>query len=159
MRRFTGTLINSLGVPQTGASVQVVLAGTMTPAALFDASGNVLTNPLTTDINGQYGFNVRSGVYDVLDVNNNKLISQVQIFDFTTINEWPSGGWNFPGTGIKIGGVAISDDGLGNMNVGGATTATTVGAAGGGSAPPATPVTYWKVLINGTIYKIPLYNP
>jgi hypothetical protein len=40
----------------------------------------------------------------------------------------------------------------------GATLQTTVGADGGGSGLPATPVTYLRISINGTEYKIPLYN-
>ena len=37
--------------------------------------------------------------------------------------------------------------------------ATGVGAAGGATALPATPVTYLIAYVNGTQYKIPLYNP
>ena len=40
----------------------------------------------------------------------------------------------------------------------GATLQTTVGGDGGGSGLPATPVTYLRISINGTEYKIPLYN-
>lgn len=37
-------------------------------------------------------------------------------------------------------------------------TGTTVGAAGGASALPATPATYLNVYVNGTSYRLPLYN-
>lgn len=36
-------------------------------------------------------------------------------------------------------------------------TSTTVGAAGGASALPASPITYMRVTLGGTTYKIPLY--
>jgi hypothetical protein len=38
-------------------------------------------------------------------------------------------------------------------------TSATVGAAGGAAALPATPLTYLHLAVNGTIYKIPMYNP
>lgn len=40
----------------------------------------------------------------------------------------------------------------------GATLQTSVGGDGGASGLPATPVTYLRISINGTEYKIPLYN-
>lgn len=59
--------------------------------------------------------------------------------------------------------LTIAANGTGNVQIDdptiiGATLQTTVGADGGGSGLPATPVTYLRISINGTEYKIPLYN-
>ena len=59
--------------------------------------------------------------------------------------------------------LTIAANGTGNVQIDdptiiGATLQTTVGGDGGGSGLPATPVTYLRISINGTEYKIPLYN-
>lgn len=49
-------------------------------------------------------------------------------------------------------------DGQNALVLTGVFTSTTIGAAGGASAPPASPVTWMRVLLTGTYYKIPLYT-
>jgi hypothetical protein len=126
MRRYTGSVINTAGQPQAAVSVYVVASGTQTLASLFNAAGAPLTNPLTTDGNGQYFFYVTSGVYDIQDTNRNPLMLAVQIFDFQNPAEW-IGVWKFPASGFNIGLGLLSNSTPANIL--------------GGTPNPGTPLT------------------
>jgi len=93
-RRYMGTVINASRRPQVGKTVQVLFSGTTNAAALFDQNGTPIANPVTTDANGQYAFNVRSGTYDLVDSTGQFLQVQVPIFDFLHPEEWPTA-WTF----------------------------------------------------------------
>ena len=59
--------------------------------------------------------------------------------------------------------ITIAANGTGEVQIDdpriiGATLETTIGSDGGASGLPATPAQYLKISVNGTEYKIPLYN-
>jgi len=93
-RRYMGTVINAQGVPQVGKTVQVLFSGTNECRGALRSNGTPIANPVTTDANGQYAFNVRSGTYDLVDSTGQFLQVQVPIFDFLHPEEWPTA-WTF----------------------------------------------------------------
>lgn len=103
MKKYVGILLNQAGLPQAQALIQVVQAGTHVLAPIFDSAMHEVGNPVTTDDGGQYGFWIRSGVYDFLDENDELLSEAVQIYDFTNPGEW-LGVWDFPKLGFTFGG-------------------------------------------------------
>lgn len=90
MRRFTGTLFDAAGVTMPSVSIKIVQKNTTNLVTVYNGTGQSISNPLTTDNGGQFAFYVPSGSYDFLDSGNNKLQSDVQIFDFGTPSEWIS---------------------------------------------------------------------
>lgn len=54
--------------------------------------------------------------------------------------------------------VRLANKGTAVTQFTGQTTGTAVGAAGAAAAPPAAPAAWWSVSVNGTTYRIPLYN-
>jgi hypothetical protein len=147
MRKYAGILLNQAGLPQAATLIQVVQAGTQVQVPLFDGQMKQVGNPVTTDDGGQYSFWIRSGVYDLLDNNNELLASGLQIFDFTNPGEW-LGVWDFPKLGFTFGGpgrlnmYVLTDSRLATdagMRIGGMhdvleSALTIIGS--GGTAPP-----------------------
>lgn len=70
---YTKTARSANGVAISGASITINnLNGT--PATVEDASGTVLTQPLTTDANGVFNFYASSGVYNITVVKSGQTI-------------------------------------------------------------------------------------
>lgn len=65
----TFTALGANGVPITLAQVTVFVAGTVTPVAIYDYAGNLVTQPGITDVNGQYGFRTAASLVDVKVLN------------------------------------------------------------------------------------------
>src|SRR5207245_1362463 len=66
MRHYLDTVVNQANLLVTGAKVNVFLAGTQTQAQLFSDDGlTVASQPLTTNINGQFDFYTADGRYDI----------------------------------------------------------------------------------------------
>jgi len=67
MQRYTDSITNQNGTPVVGASVQVFLTGTVTPASLFsDKNGTTpIANPVTSDTLGTFWFYAADGRYDL----------------------------------------------------------------------------------------------
>ena len=150
---------SKLNTTNTGVNI----GGGITVQTEVEATGNLGSANLTS---GRVTFATTGGVltdnakltFDgaTLDVNGNVdatvfLTEGIRI----TQNDISSTRSNEPLTIAANGtGVVQIDD----PTIIGATLQTTVGADGGGSGLPATPVTYLRISINGTEYKIPLYN-
>ena len=67
MQRFTDTVQTRAGVAIQGATATVYLTGTTTLATLYSDDGVTLeTNPVTTDVNGEFTFYAANGTYDIL---------------------------------------------------------------------------------------------
>lgn len=84
MVRYNNTVINkfltaSNGTAASGAKVTVRVTGSGALATLFDNVGQPLSNPVTTDSNGNYFFYVDPGYYNL--VINEGLPSAITIFD------------------------------------------------------------------------------
>ncbi|NYZ17911.1 hypothetical protein HL658_35670 [Azospirillum sp. RWY-5-1] len=54
--------------------------------------------------------------------------------------------------------LSLSNKGTAVVRFAGQTTGTAVGTAGAAAAPPAAPALWWSVSVNGTVYRLPLYN-
>ena len=150
---------SKLNTTNTGVNI----GGGITVQTDVEATGNLGSANLTS---GRVTFATTGGVltdnakltFDgaTLDVNGNVdatvfLTEGIRI----TQNDISSTRSNEPLTIAANGtGVVQIDD----PTIIGATLQTTVGSDGGGSGLPATPVTYLRISINGTEYKIPLYN-
>jgi len=82
--RNTGTTM----LPVSGATVTVYLAGTVTLATLYSDDGvTPISNPVTTDANGGYGFYVADGLYDIQHAHasiTTYTLEDVDIFDRAT---------------------------------------------------------------------------
>ncbi len=122
-------------------------------------AGQALT---TGSYNSYFGFditsanNVTGGSNTVLGANN--------AFTAVASDSCVLGASNSIGhTQCIVLGSSITTAAANRLYLGSATralgTATTVGAAGGATALPATPTTYLIAYVNGTQYKIPLYDP
>jgi hypothetical protein len=86
MQKYVNAVANTngglgiAGAPVAGASVQVNIRGTQTPATIYSDNGvTIAANPLTTDNNGAFSFYAADGRYDLV-------ISGVNITT-TTIND------------------------------------------------------------------------
>lgn len=87
MKRYNGILLDAGGNPKAAQSLTVAVSGTTTPSPLF-LNGAQISNPLVTDASGRFVFDVISGTYDFLDVDNAVVLSKVQIFDEASPGEW-----------------------------------------------------------------------
>lgn len=69
MRRYNGKLLNSASQVMASVSVEVRFVGTTTKATIYSDEGiTSITNPVTTDAFGRFGFFVADGVYDLFNV-------------------------------------------------------------------------------------------
>jgi hypothetical protein len=67
MQHYTDTLYDTFGNAISGATVNVYVAGTTTPATIYsDNLGTGTTNPLTTGSDGSYDFYAANGRYDLV---------------------------------------------------------------------------------------------
>jgi hypothetical protein len=69
VQRYNNNVQTQFGAPASYASVAVVLHGTSTAATLYSTNGpnpTPLTNPVTCDVNGNFGFYVADGHYDLV---------------------------------------------------------------------------------------------
>lgn len=66
MQRYGNTVLSSVGLPLSGVSVTVKLAGTGTLATLFSANGSgALANPFINETDGSFNFYAANGRYDI----------------------------------------------------------------------------------------------
>src|SRR5581483_1090303 len=86
MRHYVDTVQNSLGVALQGVSVRVNVAGGGLATIYSDDGITTTANPLTTDVNGSYGFYVADGRYDLVFSGTglvSRTISDIEIADLT----------------------------------------------------------------------------
>lgn len=116
------------GNAEVGATITVYLADSQTKALLRDDSGAQIDNPLQTDLNGNYEFNVSDGTYDVVineSAPNEKRLNNVLISDNGTpvsigdvIATEPTVVDAQAGTGYEVGDViSIQDRGYAIFDV------------------------------------------
>lgn len=89
MRKYTDNFTDEYGNAIYGANVYVYNTGTETKATLYqDNEVTTISNPLTTDSEGEYSFKVANGAYDIKHVKSGYdtlVVDKVQIFDFSEV--------------------------------------------------------------------------
>ena len=85
MKLYNGIFLDRLGSAIPSATVRVVASGTDSNASLFDANGSSISNPITTDSDGRFSFQINDGVYDFKNSEDQVVQSKVQIFDESTL--------------------------------------------------------------------------
>lgn len=95
MQKYVNAVANAngglgiAGAPVAGASVQVNLHGTQTPATIYSDNGvTVSANPLTTDSTGSFYFYAADGRYDLVISGTN--ITSVNVNDVLLVDVLPS---------------------------------------------------------------------
>jgi hypothetical protein len=87
VKHYIDTISTDRGLPANGATVQVKLTGTATPATLYSDNGvTPKTNPVTCDSTGQFDFYVADGRYDLVIVGGGsigKTLTDVEIADIS----------------------------------------------------------------------------
>lgn len=67
MRNYIDSVANASGIPVSGASVTIYYTGTTTKPTIYSDDGvTPITNPVTTNSLGRYGFYVDDGRYDLV---------------------------------------------------------------------------------------------
>jgi hypothetical protein len=150
MRKYNGSIVikfdtDATGNAGSGKNVTVYNTGTIVKVNLFEDDGTTpLSNPVTSDNDGNYSFNVADGIYDlVIDegLPSEFKETKVQIFDniggvsnsnFTTVANIASGAFTNFGTVLQVtdrgNGYFIvtaggAPDGLGVLDAGNGNTA------------------------------------
>lgn len=129
MQKHEDTVQNLNGNVMVGATIQVMVAFTTTPATIFsDPAGQVPIDLLLTDNLGQFGFYAPNGRYDLFAIINGNRVahdSDVLLFD-PEDDERITGGGSGGGTGTGGSGsgsganeaeVALIPDSSGNLTI------------------------------------------
>lgn len=95
MQKYVNAVANTngglgiAGAPVAGASVQVNVHGTQTPATIYSDNGvTVASNPLTTDNNGSFYFYAADGRYDLVISGPN--ITSISVNDILLVDVLPA---------------------------------------------------------------------
>lgn len=90
MQKYVNSVAATVtGMVVAGASVQVNLHGTTTPATIYSDNGVTQTaNPLTTDVNGSFSFYAADGHYDLAITGPN--ILPVSVDDILLVDVLPA---------------------------------------------------------------------